>query len=137
MVNTLNFYILSILLRQPMLSPSILSTASSDTVTPFRDISRIAPAPPTAQLQTTESLPPDRATRRRARLRKFAFAEGTALLALGGSVWAGLSDRFAEVSLNQFFEVWTIASAAAVAVIPIILFGMPQRDRRSRRLRRF
>ena len=71
--------------------------------------------------------------RRRARLLRFALCELFALMALAGAVTLGLAHRLPEDPVSLMAKIATILSAIAVAVIPIVFYGLPETLPRSNR----
>lgn len=71
--------------------------------------------------------------RRRARLIRFFLYELFALAGLVSSAMIGLSHRLPNDPLSIAAKILTIASAVAVAVVPIIFYGLPETLPRSRR----
>jgi hypothetical protein len=71
--------------------------------------------------------------RRRTRRRWFPLAEILSLAVMVGSVVAGISERFAAESLTALFRILPVAAAIVAGILPILLFGNPNRPSRRRR----
>lgn len=71
--------------------------------------------------------------RRRLRRRWFLVLEAIAILLTVGSVWAGVSERFASEALTPIFRVLPSCAAAVATILPIAFFGSFNSGRRGRR----
>jgi hypothetical protein len=81
--------------------------------------------------------PPRKKQRRRKRLLHFILLESSALALLILSLIAGTSEWFAQPEFTRLFLIVVISMATAVAVIPVLFYGLPrQRYRYYRRRNR-
>lgn len=76
-----------------------------------------------------------RKTRRARRLVRFVVLETLAFAALVILVKVGTSAEFARESLTSGFMIAIFAAAAALAIIPVVFFGLPRRHDSLRRYR--
>jgi hypothetical protein len=74
-----------------------------------------------------------RQQRRRAKFIRFLVCEILAIGALLFSAILGISQRFADDSLTGIFKMLTISAAIAVAIIPVIFYGITTNERSRKR----
>jgi hypothetical protein len=100
---------------------------------------KVVPYPPPAAVSIVESTErQSRSRKRRKRLIRFIKLEASALTILVVALFAGTSQSFAQPSLTLAFEITIGAAVVAVALIPVIFYGLPrpQYRYRGRRYRR-
>lgn len=77
--------------------------------------------------------PPSRRLRRRAKFVRFLLCETAALAAMLVSARLSVAEHFLDRSYNHLFATLMIVTASAVAIIPVLFYGVA--NRLSRRLR--
>jgi hypothetical protein len=100
---------------------------------------KVVPYPPSAAVSIVEPAERQGRTRkRRTKFVRFIKLEASALIVLVLALFAGTSRSFAQPSLTLAFEITIGAAVVAVALIPVIFYGLPRpkyryRARRHRR----
>lgn len=97
---------------------------------------KVVPYLPTAAVSIVETA--ERQSRSRKSRKKFArfiTLEASALIVLVLALFAGTSQSFAQPSLTLVFEITIGAAVLAVAVFPVIFYGLPRSQYRYRRRR--
>jgi hypothetical protein len=113
-----------------------VSIADSPAPTEDSPVFNVVPYPSTAAVSIVETT--ERQSRSRKRRRKFArfiTLEASALVILVLALFARTSQLFAQPSLTVAFEITIGAAVVAVAVIPVIFYGLPRSQYRYRRRR--
>ena len=97
---------------------------------------KIEPAPRAVAPSFPEiGKPLKRKSRRQRKVARFFICETIAFAALVGFVVAGTSTRTAGDAFTGPFAVAVFIAAAALAIIPVVFFGLPQRHNQLRRYR--
>jgi hypothetical protein len=97
---------------------------------------KIPPGPPAVAPAFPEiARVPRRRSRRRRRLVRFLILQTIALAALLACVVAGPSAQFTRDTLTTPFAIGVFLFAAALAIIPVLFFGLPRRHDQLRRSR--
>ncbi|HEY6071591.1 MAG TPA: hypothetical protein VIU85_09475, partial [Chthoniobacterales bacterium] len=82
-------------------------------------------------------IPPSKSRRRRKRLLTFIVLEFSALCLLVLLMIFGTSERYSQEELTRPFLIAILLTATAVAIIPVLFYGIPRQKygSRSRRAR--
>ncbi|GEM_PF-3650998 len=119
-------------MRWPVVLKGMKATQTDETVQRVR----IPQAPPAIAPTFPEiARAPRRKSRRRRRLARFFLLQAIALAALVACVIAGTSSPFTRDTLTTPFAIGVFVCAAALAIIPVLFFGLPRRHDQLRRSR--
>jgi len=116
-----------------------VSIADSPAPTEDSPVFKVIPYPSTAAVSIAETTErQSRSRKRRKKFVRFIKLEAFAFVVLVLALFAGTSQSFAQPSLTLAFEITIGAAVAAVAVVPVIFYGLPrsQYHYRGRRYRR-
>jgi hypothetical protein len=114
-----------------------ISSAESSAAIENSPVLKLIPYPSTAPVSIAESTELEsRSRKRRRKFVRFIKLEGSASVVLILALFAGTSQAFAQPSFTLFFEITICAAALAVAIIPVIFYGLP-RPRYRYRSRRY
>ena len=92
---------------------------------------KLIPYPSTAAVSIAESgEPQSRSRKRRRKFVRFIKLEGSALVVLILALFATTSQAFAQPSFTLPFEITIGVAALAVAIIPVIFYGLPRQQYR-------
>ena len=113
-----------------------VSIADSPAPTEDSPVFKVVPYPSSAAVSIVEATQRQgRSGKSRKKFARFITLEASALIVLVLALFAGTSQSFAQPSLTLVFEITIGAAVLAVAVFPVIFYGLPRSQYRYRRRR--